>query len=114
MDDIYSDVMKTAGMTHKELEGLNEAFKKIDTRTSREELNSLARDAGKLGLSAKKDILDFVETGNQVNVAPGKDPFTGRMGGITTRPASIATYTVAVKAHNALTVIGNTLSELCV
>jgi hypothetical protein len=65
--------MKTAGMTHDRVEELNGEFKKMDTRTSREALNNLARDAGKLGLSAKKDILDFVEAGNQINVALGED-----------------------------------------
>jgi TP901 family phage tail tape measure protein len=73
LDDVYSDVMKTTGMTHEQVEDLNEAFKEMDTRTSREELNNLARDAGKLGLTAKKDILDFVEAGNQINVALGED-----------------------------------------
>ena len=73
MDDIYSDVMKTTGLTRDEVLSLNEEFKKLNTRTSREELNLLARDAGKLGLSARKDVLDFVEAGNQINVALGED-----------------------------------------
>lgn len=73
MEDVYADVMKTTGMTRDEVGDLNEDFKKMDTRTSREQLNMLARDAGKLGLSAKKDVLDFVEAGNQINVALGED-----------------------------------------
>ncbi|MDR0873930.1 MAG: phage tail tape measure protein, partial [Prevotellaceae bacterium] len=73
MDDVYADVMKTTGMTRDQVLELNEEFKKMDTRTSREELNLLARDAGKLGLTAKKDIMDFVEAGNQIRVALGED-----------------------------------------
>lgn len=73
MDDVYSDVMKTTGMTRDQVLELNEEFKKMDTRTSREELNLLARDAGKLGLSSKKDIMDFVDAGNQIRVALGED-----------------------------------------
>ena len=73
MDDVYADVMKTTGMTKEEVKALNEEFKKMNTRTSREELNLLARDAGKLGLTARKDILDFVEAGNQIRVALGED-----------------------------------------
>ncbi|GHU79670.1 phage tail tape measure protein [Bacteroidia bacterium] len=73
LDDVYSDVMKTTGMTRDEVVELNEEFKKMDTRTSREQLNLLARDAGKLGITSKKDILDFVEAGNQINVALGED-----------------------------------------
>ena len=73
LDDVYSDVMKTTGMTRDEVVDLNEEFKKMDTRTPREQLNLLARDAGKLGLTSKKDILDFVEAGNQIRVALGED-----------------------------------------
>lgn len=73
MEDTYADVMKTTGMTREAVGDLNKEFKKMDTRTAREELNNLARDAGKLGLSSKKDILDFVEAGNQINVALGED-----------------------------------------
>jgi TP901 family phage tail tape measure protein len=72
MDDAYADVMKTTGMTKDEVLQLNEAFKKMNTRTGREELNMLARDAGKLGV-AKKDVLGFVEAGNMINVALGED-----------------------------------------
>lgn len=72
-DDIYADVMKTTAMTKEEVLDLNEEFKRMDTRTSREQLNMLARDAGKLGLSTKQDILDFVDAANQIQVALGED-----------------------------------------
>ena len=49
LDDVYADVQKTTGLTHEEVEKLNEAFKKMDTRTSREQLNQLAYEAGKQG-----------------------------------------------------------------
>ncbi|MBO7540567.1 MAG: hypothetical protein J6T33_02775, partial [Bacteroidales bacterium] len=48
LDDVYADVQKTTGLTHEEVEKLNEAFKKMDTRTSREQLNQLAYDTTKL------------------------------------------------------------------
>lgn len=73
MDDIYADVMKTTGLLRKEVVGLNEEFKKLNTRTSREELNQLARDAGKLGISGKEDILAFVTAANKINVALRED-----------------------------------------
>lgn len=73
MDDVYSDVMKTTNLTHEQVGELNEQFKKMDTRTSRESLNNLARDAGKLGIEGSKNILDFVDAGNQINVALGED-----------------------------------------
>lgn len=50
MDDVYSDVMKTTGLTHDQVLELNEAFKHMDTRTSCQEPNQLAFEAGILGL----------------------------------------------------------------
>ena len=50
MDDVYSDVIKTTGLTREQVEELNESFKNLDTRTSREQLNNLTYIAGKLGL----------------------------------------------------------------
>jgi|GEM_PF-964438 len=73
MDDIYADVMKTTGMTRDEVLDLNEAFKQMDTRTSREQLNLLARDAGKLGITGKDNVLGFVRAANQIQVALGED-----------------------------------------
>ncbi|GHT75430.1 hypothetical protein FACS189456_7240 [Bacteroidia bacterium] len=73
MDDTYSDVMKTTGMTRNEVLELNEALKKMDTRTSREELNKLAATAGQNNIKLKEDILGFVDAGNQIRVALGED-----------------------------------------
>ena len=61
MDDIYASVMKTTNMSREEVVELNEAFKKMDTRTSREQLNALAETAGRLGKSSKEDVMQFVE-----------------------------------------------------
>ena len=71
MDDIYATVMKTTGMTREEVVELNEAFKKMDTRTSREQLNALAETAGRLGISAKEDVMQFVEAADIIQVALG-------------------------------------------
>lgn len=73
LDDSYSDVMKTTGLTKEEVVKLNESFKSLDTRTTRESLNKLATDAGKLGIEGSKNVLDFVDAGNQINVALGED-----------------------------------------
>lgn len=73
IDDTYSDVMKTTGLTREEVVKLNEEFKKMDTRTSREALNNLARDAGKLGITGSENVLQFVRAANQINVALGED-----------------------------------------
>lgn len=71
MDDAYSQVRKTTGLTREEVEQLNEAFKKMDTRTSREELNKMAYEAGKLGFTGVENIRQFVEAADIINVALG-------------------------------------------
>lgn len=71
MDDIYSDVQKTTGLTREEVARLNEEFKKMDTRTSREQLNQLAYEAGKLGISSLNAVLQFVRASDKINIALG-------------------------------------------
>ena len=73
LDDVYSDVMKTTGLVHDEVEELDKALMQIDTRTSREQLLLLARDAGKLGITGTENILGFVRAADQIQVALGED-----------------------------------------
>ncbi|MFD2961391.1 MULTISPECIES: phage tail tape measure protein [Olivibacter] len=73
MSDTIADVMKTTGLTETAVRRLNSEFQKIDTRTSRQELNGLAYVAGKLGISAEKDVLAFVRAADQISVALGED-----------------------------------------
>ncbi len=47
-EDALADVMKTTGLTQEEVGKLNEELKKLDTRSSAEELLNLSRIAGKL------------------------------------------------------------------
>ncbi|MGM9834072.1 MAG: phage tail tape measure protein [Candidatus Limisoma sp.] len=69
MDHEMTNVQKYTGMTKDQVESLNEEFKKMDTRTSREELNKLAQDAGRLGKTSEEDVLGFVRAADQINVA---------------------------------------------
>lgn len=73
LDDVYADVMKTTGLLHEEVKGLDEELMKMDTRTSREQLLLLARDAGKLGITGKENILGFVRAADQIQVSLGED-----------------------------------------
>ena len=73
MQEHVAGVSKYTGMAAKDVEELNEEFKKMDTRTSREALNDLAADAGRLGITGKKDVLDFVQAADQINIALGED-----------------------------------------
>lgn len=69
MDQEMANVRKFTGMTAEEVEILNEEFKKMDTRTSREELNKLAQEAGRLGKSSVEDVMGFVRAADKINVA---------------------------------------------
>lgn len=71
MDDMYAKVMKTTGLTKEEVEQLNDAFKEMDTRTAREQLNQMAYEAGKLGYQGVENIRQFVEAADIINVALG-------------------------------------------
>lgn len=73
MEEAEAQVIKYTGMTKDEVKGLNEEFKAMDTRTAREKLNALAGDAGRLGITGKKDVLEFVDAADKINVALGED-----------------------------------------
>lgn len=73
MQEHVAGVSKYTGMAAKDVEELNEEFKKMDTRTGRAALNDLAADAGRLGITGKKDVLDFVQAADQINIALGED-----------------------------------------
>ena len=64
-----ANVRKYTGLTEEQVNHLNEAFKKIDTRTSREQLNKLAQEAGRLGKTSEEEVLGFVKAADQINVA---------------------------------------------
>ena len=69
MDAEMASVRKFTGMTAEEVKMLNEAFKRMDTRSSREQLNQLAQEAGRLGKTSQEDVLGFVRAADQINVA---------------------------------------------
>lgn len=69
MDAEMANVRKFTGLADDEVKELNEDFKKMDTRTSREDLNKLAEEAGRLGKSSKEYVLGFVKAADQINVA---------------------------------------------
>lgn len=73
MEEEMADVRKYTGQTADQVRDLNEELKKMDTRTSREQLNQLAGSAGRLGLQSRKDILEFVEAADMIGVALGDD-----------------------------------------
>ena len=69
MEAEEANVRKFTGMTADQVRDLNNAFKEMDTRTSREDLNKLAQEAGRLGKQSLEDVLGFVKAADQLNVA---------------------------------------------
>ena len=69
IDTAMANTRKFTGMTAEQVEDLNEEFRKLNTRTSREELNLLAQEAGRLGKSSKEDIMGYVKAAQILNVA---------------------------------------------
>lgn len=69
MEQEMANVRKFTGMTEEQIASLNEQFKTIDTRSSREQLNMLAQEAGRLGKTSEEDVLGFVRAADKINVA---------------------------------------------
>lgn len=73
--DSLADIRKTTGLSAEDVNRLSDAINKIDTRTSREELHSLAYEAGRLGLGkyGAEGILGFTKAADQLSVALKED-----------------------------------------
>ena len=73
MEEAMADVRKYTGQNAEQVHEMNENFKRMDTRTSREQLNALAGAAGRLGITNQKMIEEFVDGADKINVALGDD-----------------------------------------
>lgn len=73
MEESMANVRKYTGQTDEEVHRMNEDFKRMDTRTAREQLNELAGSAGRLGITSKDMIEEFVNGADKINVALGDD-----------------------------------------
>lgn len=69
LSDAQSDVQKTTGMTKQEVNELTKSFGLMKTRTAREELLKLAEEGGRLGVKGVKNIQDYLNVANQLDVA---------------------------------------------
>lgn len=72
LDESMSNARKTTNMTRREVEELSGILANIDTRTAQNELLSLARIGGKLGI-AKAEIEGFTRAADIIKIALGKD-----------------------------------------
>jgi len=73
LSDSFAGVMKTTGLSLVEVESLDRALSKFNTRTAKDELLGLAQVAGKLGISELKQVEGFVRAADMIGVALGED-----------------------------------------
>lgn len=73
MEESMANVRKYTGQTDEEVHRMNEDFKRMDTRTAREQLNELAGSAGRLGITSKDMIEEFVDGADKINVSLDDD-----------------------------------------
>lgn len=73
MEESMANVRKYTGQTDEEVHRMNEDFKRMDTRTAREQLNELAGSAGRLGITSKDMIEEFVDGADKINVSLADD-----------------------------------------
>lgn len=69
LSDSMADIQKTTGLSAETIAELGHEIDKIDTRTSQEQLYSLAAAAGQAGLSSKEDVEGFVRAADQLTIA---------------------------------------------
>lgn len=69
MDEQLANTQKYTGMSAENVDRLNDAFKRMDTRTPRDKLNELAQEAGRLGKNTLESVQGYVEAADIINVA---------------------------------------------
>ncbi len=114
MDSAMANTQKFTGMTREEVELLNEEFKKMDTRTSREGLNELAQAAGRLGKNSVEDVMGFVQAGDVIGVA--MDELGAEAPQVISQLARIFNLESEMGTEKAMLSVGsaiNTLSQNC-
>lgn len=69
MEESMANTRKYTRMSVGEVAELNEAFKKMDTRLARQELNALAQEGGRLGYNTLENVRQYVEAASVIKVA---------------------------------------------
>lgn len=111
--DAQSDVMKTTGMTKKEVDELTKSFGLLETRTSRIDLLKIAEQGGRIGI-AKAEIGDFVNVMNKASVSLG-DSFSGGAEEVANKLGKIKFLfqeTKDLKVDQAYNSIGSAINDL--
>ncbi|MGV3560763.1 phage tail tape measure protein [Larkinella arboricola] len=113
LSDMMGGVGKATGLSTGEVEQLASALDKIDTRTKKEDLMTIAQVGGQLGI-ANDELLGFVESVDKAVVALG-DEFTGGAEQAAKEIGALQKLfkeTKDMKAGEAINDIGSALNEL--
>lgn len=113
LSDAQADVMKTTGMTKKEVDELTKSFGMLETRTSRIDLLKIAEQGGRIGI-VKEEIASFVDVMNKSNVALG-DSFTGGVDEVASKLGKLKFLfqeTKDLSVDQAYNSIGSAINEL--
>lgn len=70
--DTLSDIRKTTLMSEEAVALLSDRLKELDTRTAVIDVQKLAYEAGKLGITGVANVSEFVKAADQVNIALGE------------------------------------------
>lgn len=114
--DLQADVVKTTGLSFAQAQALTEQLKKLDTRTTIEELLNISTVAGRLGVEGEKGVFEFTKAIDTLNVALGDD-FSGGVEEVTDQVGKLsnvlfgATTDGELLAKNLLS-LGNGLNVL--
>lgn len=110
--DKQADVRKTTGMTKEEVRALTQELDKLETRTSRADLLSIAEEGGRIGI-AKEEIAAFTEAMNKANVALG-DTFgsASEVASVLGKLRFLYKETAEMGVSDAYNKIGSALNEL--
>lgn len=113
LSDVFADVGRTTNLTDQEVQDLYKDFKDFNTRTPRKELLDLAVVAGKLGITGRQEVKNFVQEANKITVALGSDLGEDAIKQI----AKISDVfkvaeTRGVLVGDAMTLVGNTVNKL--
>lgn len=113
LSDLQADIRKTTGMSQKQVEQLTDSLKKLDTRTSLNNLLLIAKVGGQIGITTK-EMLGFVESMDKASVALG-DEFAGGVEEVAKQLGSLKSLfqqTKGLEAGEAYNKIGSAINAL--
>ncbi|GAB3911559.1 phage tail tape measure protein [Larkinella knui] len=113
LSDMMGGVAKATGLSTEQVTALSDALSQIDTRTTKEDLMSIAQIGGQLGV-ANDELLGFVKSVDKAVVALG-DEFTGGAEEAAKEIGALQKLfkeTRDMKAGDAINDIGSALNEL--